>query len=71
LFEYLLSNGNQAEAAKRLFIHPNTLRYRLAKISDMLGVNLDDAAVRATLWAGVMIGKFGQDRKTARKLPLS
>lgn len=37
---YLENDGNIAVAAEKLFIHPNTLRYRISKIEKLLNVNL-------------------------------
>lgn len=39
---YFASNGNISEAARQIHVHPNTFRYRLAKISDILTVDLED-----------------------------
>lgn len=46
---YFESMGTMSEAARRLHVHPNTLRYRLAKIADMIGVDLDDRETRLLL----------------------
>ncbi|HTX59360.1 MAG TPA: PucR family transcriptional regulator ligand-binding domain-containing protein [Verrucomicrobiae bacterium] len=46
----LARNGfRMRETAGALAIHPNTLRYRLARIADVLGVRLDDEEVRFSL----------------------
>lgn len=48
---------HQGRAAKALYIHPNTLRYRVERISQALGIDLLDADVRfriqlaSHLWA--------------------
>jgi sugar diacid utilization regulator len=39
---YIECNKNAAETANELFIHRNTLRYRLNKIEEILGVSLDN-----------------------------
>jgi len=44
-----LETGEQQEAAKRLRVHPNTLRYRLDRIREISGVELDDAETRLNL----------------------
>ena len=41
--------GNATEAARSLCIHPNTFRYRLAKVVDLLGVDLDNRNARLML----------------------
>ena len=44
-----LETGEQQEAAKRLRVHPNTLRYRLDRIREISGVELDDPETRLNL----------------------
>jgi hypothetical protein len=46
---YFAAMGTMSEAARLLHVHPNTLRYRLAKIADMLEVDLDDRETRLLL----------------------
>lgn len=41
--------GATAHAAAALAIHPNTLRHRMVHISDLLGVDLHDPAIRLAL----------------------
>jgi hypothetical protein len=40
LLEYVASDFNAKLAAERLFVHPNTARYRLGKIEERTGCNL-------------------------------
>ncbi len=42
LIAYLECNLDITEAAKRLAIHPNSMRYRLNKVRESLGIDLDD-----------------------------
>ena len=44
-----LETGEQLEAAKRLRVHPNTLRYRLDRIREITGTDLDDPENRLNL----------------------
>ncbi len=44
-----LETGEQQEAAKRLRVHPNTLRYRLDRIREISGVDLEDSETRLNL----------------------
>ena len=44
-----LETGEQQQAAQRLRVHPNTLRYRLDRIREISGVNLEDPETRLTL----------------------
>ncbi|WP_214322420.1 PucR family transcriptional regulator [Nonomuraea sediminis] len=47
---YLDSNGHWDAAAQRLGIHRHTLRYRMRRVAELLGRDLDDPGVRAELW---------------------
>ena len=57
LFVYFEENCNAAKTAKSLFVHRNTLDYRLKKIEEITGRSLDDAYDRLTLQIGVIVGK--------------
>ncbi|MGB7983325.1 MAG: PucR family transcriptional regulator ligand-binding domain-containing protein [Candidatus Nanopelagicales bacterium] len=47
--EVYLGIGNGAEAARRLFIHYNTMKHRLARIEELTGADLHDPRTRLTL----------------------
>lgn len=57
LFIYFEENCNAMKTAKRLFIHRNTLDYRLKKIEEITSKNLDNSYDRLTLQLGVIVGK--------------
>jgi hypothetical protein len=42
--------GNVGEAAQRLTVHPNTLKYRLRRARELFGLALDDPDVRLSCW---------------------
>jgi len=44
-----LETGEQQHAAKRLRVHPNTLRYRLDRIREITGLDLEDPETRLNL----------------------
>ncbi|MFF8596282.1 PucR family transcriptional regulator [Streptomyces sp. NPDC015220] len=46
LAAYLDTGGDVPEAARRLVVHPNTLRYRLRRVRERHGVDLDDPDTR-------------------------
>ncbi|WP_369690141.1 PucR family transcriptional regulator [Nocardia inohanensis] len=46
---YLREHGDVRSAATTLRIHPNTLRYRLRRVTDLTGIDLDDPADRLLL----------------------
>jgi purine catabolism regulator len=56
LFVYFEENCNAVKTAKRLFVHRNTLDYRLKKIEEITGKSLDDPYDRLTLQLGVIVG---------------
>jgi hypothetical protein len=47
---YLAEGGHVETAADRLHIHPNTLRYRLARFEELAGVGLREPQVAFELW---------------------
>ncbi len=55
LKSYFEANGNLAKAAADLAIHRNTLVYRLERITELTGVNLDDADTRLVLHLALKI----------------
>ncbi|MDZ4718251.1 MAG: helix-turn-helix domain-containing protein [Roseiflexaceae bacterium] len=50
LYAFFDNLGNLARTSEALHVHRNTLLYRLARISDISGMNLDDADDRLALW---------------------
>lgn len=49
LREYLASFGDVPLAAARLDVHPNTFRYRLRRLVEMFGIDLEDSDTRLLL----------------------
>ncbi|MFE9624630.1 PucR family transcriptional regulator [Streptomyces sp. NPDC006527] len=49
LAAYLDAGGDVPAAARRLVVHPNTLRYRLGRLRERHGVDLDDPDTRLLL----------------------
>lgn len=47
---YLECDANAIETAKRLGLHPNTVRYRLSRIEGLFGLRLDDPESRLLAW---------------------
>ena len=43
---YLDAFGDVATAAARLDVHPNTFRYRMRRLTEVSGLDLDDAVER-------------------------
>lgn len=57
LYEWLRRHGQGDPAAARLGVHRHTLRNRIAKSEQLLGVNLDDPGVRAELWLALQASR--------------
>ena len=55
---YFESSGNISEAARQLHLHPNTFRYRMAKIADALDVDLEDREDRLLLELDLLRERF-------------
>lgn len=55
---YFENNGNIAETAKQLFVHRNTVIYRLQKCEDILGENLKDPDVAFKLRIALLISSL-------------
>ena len=55
---YLICSGNLTKTAQELFIHRNTLLYRLNHIKDILQKDLEDGMVRLELLNCIMIDKY-------------
>jgi purine catabolism regulator len=53
---YLQTRGNKAQCAKELFVHLNTVKYRLSRIADLTGRNLEDADALLNLHVALEIG---------------
>lgn len=57
---YLFNNCNLVKTAQALFIHRNTLIYRLNAIKGLLSKDLDDAFVRHELFNNILAAEFSQ-----------
>lgn len=47
--EMFLGTGNAADAARRLYIHYNTMKHRMARITELIAVDLHDPRARLRL----------------------
>lgn len=62
-----LDNGRSLEAtARELFVHPNTVRYRLKKVAELIGWNATGPREALTMQAALIVGSIaGQAPKRA------
>ncbi|MGH3086159.1 MAG: helix-turn-helix domain-containing protein [Rubrobacteraceae bacterium] len=51
---FFAANANASEAADRLFLHRNSLRYRLERIEELTGLDLKDHRCRLALQLGLL-----------------
>lgn len=61
LFYYLIYDGSQVAMAKNLFMHRNTINYRLTKIKDLLGCQLDSFEEKMPYMLALYIKKVIQE----------
>jgi DNA-binding PucR family transcriptional regulator len=53
---WLVANGDTTSSAAALSLHPNSLRYRIKRVQEIAGIDLDDADARAL--AHVVFGRL-------------
>jgi hypothetical protein len=59
-----LERASSLEATARLlFVHPNTVRYRLRRISEVTGRSPTDPREGLALRLGLILGRLGRDRR--------
>lgn len=58
---YLERTPSLEATARALFIHPNTVRYRLRRIADVTGYSATDARGAFTLRVGLVLGRLSPD----------
>ena len=51
---YFAANANASEAADRLYLHRNSLSYRLSRIAGITGLDLKDHRARLALQLGLL-----------------
>ncbi len=51
---YLDAGANASEAADRLFLHRNSMLYRLSRVEKLTGLNLKDPRARLALQLGLL-----------------
>mgnify|MGYP003528170464 CR=1 FL=1 len=66
LWSYL-DNGRSLEAtARELFVHPNTVRYRLKRITETIGWDATGAREALILQTALILGSIGTDASRRR-----
>lgn len=63
-----LDNGRSLEAtARELFVHPNTVRYRLKRISEVIGWDATGAREALILQCALIVGSIAEPEPTVRR----
>ena len=57
---YFAAGGNASEAADRMFLHRNSLLYRLERIRKLTGLDLRDSGVALALQLGLLALEKGE-----------
>jgi hypothetical protein len=55
---YLDCSRDSAEASARLSLHQNTLRYRLRRVHELFGIDLNNPDDTLTLWLSLRVAEF-------------
>jgi DNA-binding PucR family transcriptional regulator len=58
----LNSGGNLEASARAIFVHPNTVRYRLKRAADLTGLSATDPRGSWTLQVALALARLDQDR---------
>lgn len=66
LASFLEANGHWGDAAERLFVHRHTLRYRMKRVQEITGRDLDEPQDRMEFWLALRAKEFieGVDDQT-------
>ncbi len=69
LWSYLDTGRSLEATARELFVHPNTVRYRLKRVSDVIGWDATGAREALILQAALIIGSIAEAGTTVPKQP--
>lgn len=59
---YLSAGMNASETANRMYLHHNTVRYRLARFEELTGVSLKDPEIAFQVWWALRYRELGWSR---------
>lgn len=62
LYQYLLHDRNAVQAAKVLYVHRNTMSYRLEKLREMLTFDMEDGDTRIFVLMSILLLKCQADK---------
>nr|WP_290909558.1 helix-turn-helix domain-containing protein [Anoxybacillus sp.] len=58
LRQYIKYDGNATKTAEHLYVHPNTLHYRLKRIQELTGLSLSDFEQRMMLYLDILFFQY-------------
>ena len=64
IYTYLLSGASLEGTARALFVHTNTVRYRLGRVASQLGWDATDPREAFVLHTAIILGRLAQSAKT-------
>lgn len=64
---YLEGGGSLEAAARALFVHPNTVRYRLGRISEVTGYDLSDAREAWVVRIALALGRLAEAERSSMR----
>ena len=67
LFGYLRRKRSLEATARELFVHPNTVRYRLKRVSEVIGWDATGARESLILQAALILGSIAEPDATPRR----
>ena len=67
----LSSGGNLEASARAIFVHPNTVRYRLKRAAELTGLSATDPRGSWTLQVALALARLDQDRLALALRPRS
>jgi len=63
LSTYLEQGSSLEKTARMLFVHPNTVRYRLRRVTELTGFTPSEGREGFTLWTAIILGRLATARR--------
>ena len=63
---FLEANGHWGDAAEKLYVHRHTLRYRMKRVEEITGRDLDQSQDRMEFWLALKAKELIDQAKTGK-----